>query len=541
LNGINISNPQTGHNASDFPVSLSDIERIEILEGAASRLFGSSAFSGTINIVTKKGQDGSNAIMSLEGGSWRTFVTDGQVSIHHAKDFRSLISCGYSRSDGGTENSDFMKSRLFYQGGWNGKDVQLNWQVAANKQKYGANTFYSPKFNNQYEKTEHAIMSLSANINLYQHAKISSSLYYNQFKDHYQLIRNEEGAANGENYHNMKTYGVSANFLYHTSWGNTSIGSDIRKEHLLSTAYGELLEKSKWKEIGGSNRKYNRKGGRTNYSVFAEQNILLKDWTISVGLLFNHITAPNAQLSATSSVCPGVDVSFHPSNHWKLTASWNTAMRVPTYTDLYISNVAQQGDIHLKPEKNSMLKAESKWKYRYLNITTSIFYSHGTNMIDWVYENADSEKYHALNIGKIDNVGTSISADIDLSFLAPHSTSALPQLKVGYAYIHQGHESQYQIYKSLYALEYLRHKITMQLTQKLWKELSASCQLRWQQRTNGFHPYTKIDCKIAWDKPKYSLFAKIDNLTNHRYYEIGSVLQPGIWIMVGGQVKIKWK
>ena len=40
LNGVNISNPQTGHNASDFPVALADIDHIEVLEGAASRLFG---------------------------------------------------------------------------------------------------------------------------------------------------------------------------------------------------------------------------------------------------------------------------------------------------------------------------------------------------------------------------------------------------------------------------------------------------------------------------------------------------------------------
>ena len=42
LNGVNISSPQTGHNAADFPVSLSDIERIEVLEGASARVFGSS-------------------------------------------------------------------------------------------------------------------------------------------------------------------------------------------------------------------------------------------------------------------------------------------------------------------------------------------------------------------------------------------------------------------------------------------------------------------------------------------------------------------
>ena len=53
LNGINLSNPQTGHNAADFPVNLSDIERIEIYEGAAARVFGSAAFtSGVILIGT---------------------------------------------------------------------------------------------------------------------------------------------------------------------------------------------------------------------------------------------------------------------------------------------------------------------------------------------------------------------------------------------------------------------------------------------------------------------------------------------------------
>ena len=57
LNGVNISNPQTGHNATDFPVSLSDIERIEVLEGAAARVFGTSAFSGAINIVTRRNED----------------------------------------------------------------------------------------------------------------------------------------------------------------------------------------------------------------------------------------------------------------------------------------------------------------------------------------------------------------------------------------------------------------------------------------------------------------------------------------------------
>ena len=69
LNGMNISSAQTGHNAADFPVSLSDIERIEVLEGASARVFGSSAFNGAINIVTRS-DSSSNLRLSAEGGSF---------------------------------------------------------------------------------------------------------------------------------------------------------------------------------------------------------------------------------------------------------------------------------------------------------------------------------------------------------------------------------------------------------------------------------------------------------------------------------------
>ena len=69
LNGIPIVNPQTGHNAADFPVNVADIERIEVLEGAASRVMGSQAFSGAINVVTKQTAT-SRAEAQIEAGSY---------------------------------------------------------------------------------------------------------------------------------------------------------------------------------------------------------------------------------------------------------------------------------------------------------------------------------------------------------------------------------------------------------------------------------------------------------------------------------------
>ena len=64
LNGINICDPQTGHNSFDLPVDISDIERIEILEGPAGRAYGTSSLLGAVNIVTRR----PSPALPVEGG-----------------------------------------------------------------------------------------------------------------------------------------------------------------------------------------------------------------------------------------------------------------------------------------------------------------------------------------------------------------------------------------------------------------------------------------------------------------------------------------
>ena len=69
LNGINICDPQSGHNAFDFPVDISEIERIEVLEGPAGRVYGTSSLVGAINIVTRP-REKSSVSAHVEGGSY---------------------------------------------------------------------------------------------------------------------------------------------------------------------------------------------------------------------------------------------------------------------------------------------------------------------------------------------------------------------------------------------------------------------------------------------------------------------------------------
>ena len=54
LNGVNVTDAQTGHYSLNLPVSVDLIERIEILQGTSALQFGPNAFAGAINIITKQ-------------------------------------------------------------------------------------------------------------------------------------------------------------------------------------------------------------------------------------------------------------------------------------------------------------------------------------------------------------------------------------------------------------------------------------------------------------------------------------------------------
>ena len=541
LNGVNISNPQTGHNASDFPVALADIDHIEVLEGAASRVFGTSAFNGAINIVTKKAQNNGVAAL-VEGGSFGSFGAQGraQTAFTTGKwEHAYSVSGGYKRSDGGTENSDFEKGQGYGNVSFSyNKRFDIGAQVGIATQSYGANTFYSAKYNNQYEKTDHGLASLNLSLHDVDHTwEVTPTLYYNSFKDHYQLIRGKGGAAAGENYHDLDVWGGSLNANISWFLGKTAVGFDISKERIYSTALGETLAEDKYKDISGSDRQYTRKGERTNTNIMLEHNFIFGGFTLSAGVLANK----NTGLDNDFRFYPGVDLSYRPNQNWKFYASWNKALRMPTYTDLYISNVVQQGDITLNPEKNSTFKIGTRYRQNGLSATLSGFYAHGTDMIDWVQtsetEQQDS-KYHVMNIGKLNNMGYNLDATLYMQELIPHCF--ITRIKLGYAYIYQEHKTDATILKSLYALEYLRHKAVFGLDHQIWKNLSASWSVRWQQRMNGYHPYTKVDCKLMWDAKKYSIYVKADNITCHRYYDLTAVKQPGLWVMAGASINLGW-
>ena len=532
LNGMSLSSAQTGHNAADFPLSISDIERIEIVSGPAARLMGTSAFGGAINIVTRRPKE-SNILLRAEGGSFGTFDTGATMTLSKGA-LQTMIATGYGQSDGGTENSDFHQRRAYWQGNYSKTDYSLRWQTGITSRDYGASTFYSARFNNQYETTRRIIASVAADVAIPGTGiVISPMVYAHRDMDHYQLTKGLTGAANGENIH--RTDNIGAQLNANASWrlGRTTIGLDISRDNILSTAYGELMEESRWKSIRGSERKYDRKAGRTNSALTLEHNIVARRLSISAGMT----AFRNTGLDNSIRLYPGLDIAYRPAEQWRLFASWNKSLRLPTFTDLYVANAVQKGDANLLPEKNTMIKIGAQTTNNAADASLSCFYSRGRDMIDWVYPDETATRYQAMNIGRLNNIGVDAQVVLHMDNILKQST--LRNISISYSYIHQNHKTDQPIWKSLYALEYLRHKFTAQADLHIWRNLSATWALRWQQRMNGYHPYAKIDCRIAWNDRRFSVWVKGDNLTAHRYYDIGGVLQPGLWIMAGAEIRLR--
>ena len=560
LNGVNISSPHTGHLAADFPFNTDDIERIEILEGAASRVYGSSAYSGAINIVTKGAQSSPSkvkpdAYLTLSGGSYGTLQTTGSCSLTY-KNLYNNISLGFNRSDGGVSNSDFKRLNAFYNGGVTTREADFKWQLGMSRKDYGANTFYSGKFPNQYEENRNHTVSISAKTK--GRIQFAPTVYWNRTYDHYQLIRGMSPTQ--ENYHMTDVYGANVNAQVEWQAGITALGAEVRNEGILSTALGKALSADDYVKIGGTDRQYTKKDNRTNLCYYLEHDLTLQRFTISLGLMANM----NTWLDHRFRLYPGIDISYRPSSSVKLFAAWNMAQRMPTFTDIYYKSPTQVGYAGLQPERTSEFSIGGRYHNENIDLTLRLYHRHQTNMIDWViptdsvvkYGRGNYTTYHATNL-KVNNLGISLSGRFT-------TTNRRLSLLTQYTFIHQTRKDDIQLDDSYYGLNYLRHKVVAALTAHIWKSLSATLSYRFQDRMGSYYeydtshtvqnalgwdtytfsgkssyrPFSLLDVHVEWKAKHYKLYVDCNNITNYKYIDIGNVVQPGFWFTGGVKLNL---
>ena len=520
LNGISICDPQTGHNAFDLPCDISDIERIEVLEGPAGRVYGTSSLVGAINIVTRDVRS-KMAEVRVEGGSFGYLSAAGRVALGlHSLSSNYTRSDGYSRSKAGSLNSDYSGGKVFYQGGYQCEGLLLNWSGGLSVKGFGSNTFYSAKFDEQYERTTKIYTALQGDLTIGK-LHVRPAIYWNRSYDRFELIRGSEERV-PFNYHRSDVFGINLNTYFDWQLGRTAMGAEFRNEDIVSTNLGEPLSDPFSHYKVGLNR--------SNLSFHLEHNILLKRFTLSAGF----IAIKNTWNQMPFKLYPGIDASYRIGDHWKVYASYNSSLRMPSFTELYYSVGGHKADKYLKPEELHAVEGGVKYSNHWLTAQTSIFHHHARNMIDWVMDTRDPDAvWQSVNHTKVNTTGVETNATL---------TAKRYTLNLAYCYLHQNKDEQ-DFLQSQYSLEYLRHKVTASLRWSITDYLRLSISYRWQDRMGSYttvdgevrdyHPYSVVDARLDWHQDSYNVYLEGNNLTGHHYVDYGNVPQPGCWITAG--------
>jgi len=443
----------------------------------------------------------------------------------------------------GADAPDFRVDALF---GWTQSD-------------FGANTFYSTKSANQWEGTHRLLAGVRAETKGRLHLAPQVSWLRNA--DHFQFVRN---TPTHENFNRGDVFNLGLNAWTDWAAGRTAFGAEMRQELIYSGNLGRDLDSTHWIPIGGKQADhrdakgvwrdndgsiayYTKRAERTNVSYFVEHDLLFDHWTVSLGLMAQRNSSIDEQLR----FYPGVDVAWRPNAAWRLTASWNRSLRLPTFTDLYYKNPSQEGNTQLRPEENSAFRLGATHRAACgITVEAAAFYNRGTNVLDWVMYDAQ-DKFHSTNF-RLDNYGVNVTATADFARLLGNA-QPLRSLRLDFARLWQDRKDNRPFFKSNYALEYLRHKFVATLDHRIFAQLGASWVLRVQDRnghymevnrTNpaklvetgtllSYGTHATLDVKLHWTTDRYQLFCDLRNLTDSRYFDLGNVEQPGFFVMAG--------
>lgn len=535
LNGINISDPQTGHHSLDLPVSLKNIQRVEILEGPAARVFGPNAFSGVINIITNT-EGKSNLKVDVAGGQHK--LADINVSGNlSAGSWNQFLAFNRLSSDGYTDNTDFKTFNAFYQAKLDLKPGALNFQVGNTSKAFGANSFYTATYPNQYEETKTTFASLKFETGTKVH--INPSVYWRRHQDKFELFRNNPASwYKGHNYHLTNVFGSKLDAWFSSRLGKTAFGAEIRTENIWSNVLGKALTKPI--EVPGETGQYFTKSySRTTISYFAEHSVYLKNLSISAGAMTNWIS----DLGFGWNIYPGIDLSYEVINHFKIYGSTNSTLRMPTFTDLFYNGPTNVGNPDLKPEKSVTYEGGLKLTYIGFSGHAGIYYREGKDLIDWVREK-ETDKWQPQNLTRINTTGYELSGNFFPEKIW-RKKIFLTKFGINYAYSQQDKGTN-DVF-SYYVLDNLKHKLDIEIDHKIWGKLKASWRLSYQDRngmrtsTEPYKPFWLVNSRIVWKTRSTEVYAMVSNLFDKKYFDLGQVQQPGRWISVGINHQINFK
>ncbi len=536
LNGINITDSQTGHHNMNIPVDLESISKIEILQGSGSRVFGPNAFSGAINIITKASKNNQLAI-NASGGEYGYYNTGFNGTINSTLS-STFVSVSKQKSDGFIDNTDFNTLNIYTKHEQELFDSKFVLQAGHNDKQFGANSFYTPKYPNQFEHTRSSFASLQMETGT--KLKFTPSVYYRRHQDRFELFRtNPSDWYTSHNYHLTNTYGTQANLSYTSFIGITNIGLEHRLEKLLSNKLGYSI--SEPKEVPFENNAFFDKEYQRNLTtIFIEHNAYINDVTLSGGLALNYSDDYGTNYTG------GIDLAYKINDNINLFTSVNNTLRLPTYTELFYTGPTNLGNPELMPEKAYSFETGVKYRNSFMRSTASGFVRQGKDLIDWIKNNTSDDKWTTKNLTELTTLGFDVSNYVYLKKLLGTS-SPFNYINLSYTFISNSKSSDEFI--SYYVMDNLRHKLTFAINHDIYAGLKADWKFSYQDRNGTYtsfnsttmqsgveKPYNDmfiLDAKLYYNFESFTLFAEVSNILDNQVADIPNVAVPGRWIRMG--------
>lgn len=507
LNGVRINDPQTAHHNFNIPVSVNQIERIEILKGPGSTQYGPDAFGGIINIVTKE----------PEFEQFRV-----RISVGENKYFSGLGSYETNLNWISTHNSFEMKSSSGYR---YDTDFKI-WNVSSNNfiklpfgdynllagyidKEFGAYDFYTPGRNYpSKEWTNTGFVNIRTKL-VFDGITVNPKVYYRRNYDKFMLdLRTPHKFVN---IHTTHLYGGEIVAI-------KKVGNNI----FLTGGFEYSEDKITSTKLGDHNRSL------FGYFINA-QMIYESRFNIDVGIRVDHHLDYGVQFN------PTVGLGYLFSRTGKIFLNSGRAFRAPSYTELYYSDPVNVGNAELKPEIG--------WSYElgFQNYFSTSFETNGSvflrkqsNIIDYV-QYFVGDKFYAENFTKANTSGAELSMKWTLINLTNNFIINIISIQYNYLDSKIDHRG---IFNSKYNFTHPRHQINSLVSFTLPFNFLTTVSLTQKYKLDKTK-YTLFDLKTSKNISSINVFIDILNLFNKAYEEIKGVPLPGRWIILGFDWVIK--
>lgn len=407
VDGRRMNLGSSGNSSADWLPPVNAIERIEVLKGGGSALYGTDAVGGVINVIMKKGSDiGNHVTVKAAGGSWNAEQYAISASGSTDSGLGLIVSATKERRGEYKFKNANGKSQLLKNSGYDdtGVIVKLDQKVGEDN-RIGVNFEHinadggSPFGYSGFGNTD-SHKRISNNVALrYNWNESSDERGYVQVYKNYQHAHFRSPVASRQ-----------SNFT------DSTIGIEAQQNFKFSDTDEMTAGLEYYKTTVDNNALYTGKRDINNKAIFAENRWeFAPTWQLNAGLRYDHHSKYG------SEVTPKVALNKKFDENSNVYLSWGRVFNAPTTDDLFWHQVDSSqwgtfytyGDPNLKPEKGYVWTFGGNTKLNEkTSLSANVFYSKITDAIDWDYTSVPNYTL-AVNVNKEKRRGLELSLNHD--------------------------------------------------------------------------------------------------------------------------------